>query len=120
MTDRPEGHRAVLCRVGSHEFVLASSAVREVCTDLALVRMPGVASPVEGVVNLRGTLVTVVRVGGDTVPSAWYVVVEFRDRRVALGVDEVIDFVAPPAGLESIDVEKLLEPVFGRASVRDP
>ena len=120
MTDQNGKDRVVTCQAGSYRFALAGSVVREVCTDLKLVRMPGVASPVEGVVNLRGNLVTVVRAEAvlsgrpcDQSPSAWCVVVRFREGRVALGVDLVLDF-APPDGLEPIDVEALLEPVFRR------
>lgn len=121
MTEQPEGTRAVVCRVGRHRFALAGDAVREVCTDLQLVRMPGVAAPVEGVFNLRGTLVTVVRAAGtfadgsgDPGPSAWCVVVQYRDGRVGFGVDEVIDFAATGPEVPMVDVEAALEPVFRR------
>ncbi|MBM4188701.1 MAG: chemotaxis protein CheW [Gemmatimonadetes bacterium] len=51
----------MVCRVGDRRLALGTDAVREVCTGLNVAPMPGVAAPVEGVVNLRGTLITVVR-----------------------------------------------------------
>lgn len=120
-TDQHAPDRVVICRAGNRRFALPGAVVREVCTDLKLVRMPGVALPVEGVVNLRGTLVTVVRAEAILSPgpwqpgsSEWCVVVRFREGRVGLGVDEVVDF-AVPGGLELMDVDALLEPVFRSA-----
>ena len=95
MTD-PVGVRGVVCRVGATRFVLDVAAVREVCTGVEIVRVPGVAAPVEGVANVRGTLVTVIRgaavVGGESGvgTSPWLVVLSARAGRVGLGVDDVL------------------------------
>lgn len=119
MTERIGGNRAIICRAGGRVFAIAGTSVREVCTDHQLVRMPGVAAPVEGVFNLRGTLITVVRVTGevaaktgDASPSPWCVVVQGREGRVGLGVDEVADFDVPAPGIPTIDVETVIEAVF--------
>ena len=114
--------KAVVCRVGTHRFALASGDGREVCTGEILVQMPGVALPVEGVINLRGTLVTIIRgsalmpeAGQETGgPSAWFVVLRYRDGRVGLGVDEVVDFAIPPAGVGFLHPDARLEPLFRR------
>ncbi len=119
--ERIGSNLAVICRSGERVFALAGPSVREVCTDFQLVRMPGVAGPTEGVVNLRGTLITVIRVEGEVgvpsraeTPSPWCVVVQGRDGRVGLGVDEVIDFDVPGPGVPTIDVDSVIEAVFGR------
>jgi chemotaxis signal transduction protein len=78
--------------------------------------MPGVAAPVEGVFNLRGTLITVVRASGpadsdirESTGSPWCVVVQWRDGRVGLGVDEVIDYQVPGPGIPTFDAENFIE-----------
>lgn len=82
--------------------------------------MPGVAPPVEGVVNLRGTLVTVVRgdllvpgsSAGAGAPSAWCVVLRLRGGRIGLGVDEILDLSGDDAEVVG-DLEARLESMFG-------
>lgn len=122
-TSRNGANRAVICRLGERVFALPGTAVREVCTDVQLVRMPGVAAPVEGVFNLRGTLVTVVRASGESVAertertaSTWCVVVQGRDGRVGLGVDDVIDFEVPGPEVPLLDVEAAIESIFRRGT----
>ncbi|MFN0181356.1 MAG: chemotaxis protein CheW [Gemmatimonadales bacterium] len=114
--------RAVICQAGSSLFALSSRDVREVCTDAKLVQMPGVAPPVEGVINLRGTLVTIVRAssllggrGEPDAPSTWFVVLRYRDGRVGLGVDDVVDFALPSPDVPWLDPTVGLEPHFRRA-----
>ncbi|MGE0441622.1 MAG: chemotaxis protein CheW [Gemmatimonadales bacterium] len=116
------GNRVVICRAGGLRFALDVTAVREVCTGISLVPVPGVASPVEGVANVRGTLVTVVRAadllseppGPDSGPSPWLVVLRARGGRVGLGVDDVVDLDAVDAPVDRFDVEGALQPLFGR------
>lgn len=119
----PTSARVVVCRVGTREFALPVTAVREVCTGIALVGVPGVAAPVEGVANVRGNLVTVVRaadllaIPSDAAgPSPWLVVLRTRGGRVGIGVDEVLDLEAEGAQVDRLDVESALDPVFGRVS----
>ena len=119
----PERGRVVICRVGDHRFALAVAAVREVCTGIGLVGVPGVAAPVEGVANVRGVLVTVVR-AADLLgrkasaegPSPWLVVLRIRGGRVGIGVDEVLDLDDDAPDVARLDIEGALDPVFGRAS----
>jgi len=112
--------RVLVCRVADRRCSLSVNDVREVCTGLPLVQMPGVAAPVEGVANVRGSIVTVVRAadllgvrsevrGG----SPWLVVLRYREGRVALGVDEVVDLDEPAEGIPGFEVWSELAPVFG-------
>lgn len=109
----------VVCRAGTRRFALNLADVREVCTDISIVRMPGAAAPVEGVANVRGSVVTVVRAAellgvrpGAAGQSPWLVVLQFRGGRVALGVDDVEDLGAPAADLERLEITARLAPLF--------
>jgi chemotaxis signal transduction protein len=109
----------VVCRVGTRRVMLALEDVREVCTGILMVRMPGVAAAFEGVANVRGSVVTVVRaaellgIASDTPgPSPWLVVLRYRDGGVALGVDEVEDLDAPDRDLMPLDLGVRLAPLF--------
>lgn len=112
--------RMVVCTAGGVRFALAVGAVREVCTGVTSVKVPGVAAPVEGVANIRGTLVTIVRaahlLGAEaaSAPSAWFVVLSGYGGRVGLGVDDVIDLEQADPAVVPFDVDGALEPVFGR------
>jgi chemotaxis signal transduction protein len=112
--------RAVVCRVGSRKFDVALDQVREVCTDVAIVRMPGVAAPIEGVANVRGSVITVVRAGDllgvapdSSGPSPWLVVLCARDGQVALGVDEVLDLTPPGQAVTPMAFEPQVASLFG-------
>jgi len=119
MTLEQPDTRALTCRVGTRRYALPVEAVREVCTDVEVVPMPGVAAPVEGVANVRGALVTVVsaaallglpsdRAGA----SPWLVILRFRGGRVGLGVDDVEDLGAPNDAV-LLEIEPRLEALFG-------
>lgn len=119
MTDRIAG-RVVVCRIGQRQFALPVTAVREVCTGFSLVRVPGVAAPVEGVANIRGTLVTVIRgaelfdLAGDGPGSNWLVVLDIRAGRIGIGVDEVLDLDTGMTGIDLVDIAAVLGSVFDR------
>ena len=91
--------RVVLFRLGPHLAAAVATAVREVIPSVPATRVPGADRTVAGLLNLRGTLLTVVdgrrAVGladsedrGDSV-----LVVDRGDRTVGLVVDEVLDLV---------------------------
>lgn len=96
-------------------FAIEQGAVREVVPARALTRLPGAPAAVRGLLNVRGTLVTVVdlatRFGRGTsmeeAPSVVIVVTE--SRTLGLLVDDVIDVQAYSAddfiatGLEPAD-----------------
>jgi len=115
--------RFVVCRVGGRRFALPVTAVREVCTDVSVVRMPGVAAPVRGVANVRGSVVTVVgaaellRMESEPAQAVvpWLVVLRYRDGRVGLAVDEVVDLTAIDATVPPIAIDAELDPLFDGA-----
>ena len=77
--------------------------MREILPRLPATRIPGVAEAIEGLVNVRGTLLTVLdghvllqqpRREGD---EGAIVVVDVAGRRYGIGVGQVIDFLEVPA-----------------------
>jgi purine-binding chemotaxis protein CheW len=94
--------QAVLFRIGDRICAAPAGIVREVLPRLGATRIPGAAAAVEGLVNVRGALLTVVDghalLGADRRPAdeGAIVVVELRGRRIGLGVGEIVDFVSVP------------------------
>lgn len=99
-------------------FAVDAGAVREVLPAMPATRIPGAPAAVCGLVNVRGTLVTVVdaaqAIGLGSAPpgsAGMLVLVEHRSRPVGLAVDEVLDLVsangagpegdAPPPGVRA-------------------
>jgi purine-binding chemotaxis protein CheW len=77
--------------------------VREILPRLTATRIPGVPQAIEGLVNVRGTLLTVLdghillqQPRRDEDEGA-IVVVEVGGRRYGLGVGQVVDFLEVPA-----------------------
>ncbi|HTS89976.1 MAG TPA: chemotaxis protein CheW [Gemmatimonadales bacterium] len=107
--------RMVLFRLGPKLWAVPAGAVREVIAPERPTRIPGTDQAVAGLVNLRGTLLTVVDgrlalerdADTETAPGA-ILVVERNGRGYGLGIDEVLDLVdvrpedlmrvAPPEG----------------------
>ena len=96
--------RTLLVGVGGRTYAIDVRSVREVVLHRAATRLPGTASWVLGLINLRGTLVPVVdlaeRLGVTPLnhPAASIVLVEHAGRAVGLAVAEVRDVVALDAG----------------------
>ena len=101
--------RLLVFRVGTLACAAAAETVREILPRLAATRIPGAPAVVAGVVNVRGSLVTVVEgwralgqpaPAGDTpageAPAGTTVVLEFAGGRKTAGftVDEVIDLLS--------------------------
>jgi purine-binding chemotaxis protein CheW len=94
---------AVIFRIGALICAAPAGIVREILPRLPATRIPGVAQAVEGLVNVRGTLLTVLdghvllqqerRVDDEGA----IVVVEVAGRRYGLGVGQVLDFLEVPA-----------------------
>jgi purine-binding chemotaxis protein CheW len=110
--------RLLLFRSGGQVFAVDAGAVREVLPAMPSTRIPGAPAAVCGLVNVRGTLVTVVDAAqamglGPASPGSagMLVLVEHRSRPVGLAVDEVLDLVsadgpapdgaAPPPGVRA-------------------
>lgn len=101
-------HRLLLFAVGGHVYGCEISAVREIIPFRRATRLPGAPAYVVGLINLRGTIVTVLdlglRLGEGEVNKAEgsVILVEHHGKLVGIGVDGVRD-VQP---LAERDVEK--------------
>ena len=96
--------RAVVFRVGGLICALPAESVREILPPLPATRIPGADASVDGLVNVRGALLTVVdshRLTGQSAPPGAEhatLVVESGDRTCGLVVSQVLDFVEIPVG----------------------
>lgn len=103
MANSPALH-AVVFRIGEVVCAAPAGIVREILPRLPATRIPGVADTVEGLVNVRGTLLTVLdghlllqqdRRASD---EGAIVVLEVQGKSYGLGVGQVLDFLELPAG----------------------
>jgi len=92
--------KLLLFRSGGQVFAVDAGTVLEILPTTPTTRIPGAPGAVVGLINVRGTLVTVVNaaraIGLATGPEAGdgnLVLVEQHARPVALAVDEVLDLV---------------------------
>jgi purine-binding chemotaxis protein CheW len=101
MADSPTLH-AVIFRIGALVCAAPAGIVREILPRLPATRIPGVAEAIEGLVNVRGSLLTVLdghvllqqpRLAED---EGAIVVLDVAGRRYGLGVGQVIDFLEVP------------------------
>jgi purine-binding chemotaxis protein CheW len=101
MANSPTLH-AVIFRIGALICAAPAGIVREILPRLPATRIPGVAPAIEGLVNVRGSLLTVLdghlllqqeRRAED---EGAIVVVEVAGRRYGLGVGQVLDFLEVP------------------------
>ena len=89
--------------LGGQTFAVAAEAVAEVTRLVAAALLPGAPTIVEGVVNLRGTLVPVVDVrhrfglpAAELDPDQHLIIAHAGPRLVALRVDRALDFLTVP------------------------
>jgi purine-binding chemotaxis protein CheW len=103
MANSPALH-AVIFRIGEVVCAAPAGIVREILPRLPATRIPGVPDAVEGLVNVRGSLLTVLdghlllqqeRRSSD---EGAIIVLEVRGRNYGLGVSQVLDFLEVPAG----------------------
>jgi chemotaxis signal transduction protein len=99
--DRPDDAddndpRVLVVRVGEKEYGIPIAQVREVVRANVMVRVPGASPMVRGVINVRGTVVTVLELSvllrarrAVTVPSV--VLLEHGNRVIGVAVDAVRD-----------------------------
>ena len=90
------GRRILLFRVGERLYGCEIDAVREIIPVRTATRLPGAPGHVRGLINLRGTLLTIVdlaaRLGlGETGADGSIVLVEGGGKTVGVSVDEVRD-----------------------------
>ncbi len=118
---------AVVFRIGDLICAAPAARVREVLERLPATRIPGVPFAVEGLVNVRGGLLTVadghallgrpMRVGDEGA----ILVLDFAGRRFGLVVSQVLDFVEfPPGSVSPREALPGVDPALVRAvAVRD-
>ena len=103
MANSPTLH-AVIFRIGALICAAPAGIVREILPRLPATRIPGVAQAIEGLVNVRGTLLTVLdghvllQQEREAADEGAIVVVEVAGRRYGLGVGQVVDFLEVPEG----------------------
>ena len=101
MANSPALH-AVLFRIGEVVCAAPAGIVREILPRLPATRIPGVADEVEGLVNVRGSLLTVLdghlllQQGRLVSDEGAIVVLEVKGRSYGLGVGQVLDFLEVP------------------------
>lgn len=103
MANSPALH-AVIFRIGEVVCAAPAGIVREILPRLPATRIPGVPDTVEGLVNVRGSLLTVLdghlllqqdrRVSDEGA----IVVLEVKGKTYGLGVGQVLDFLEVSAG----------------------
>lgn len=96
--------KLLLFRSGGQVFAVEAGAVQEILPATPPTRIPGAPEAVRGLVNVRGTLVTVVDAAeaiglpsGLAAGSGTVILVERRSRPVGLAVDEVLELVSVPS-----------------------
>ena len=96
-TTESAARRVLLFRVGGRLYGCEIEAVREIIPFRQATRLPGAPPWVCGLINLRGTIVTVLdlaqRLGGEATArtEGSVVLVEHADRAAGVAVDEVMD-----------------------------
>ncbi len=115
------GSRLLEWRVGSRRFGTPVSGVLEILEARVATRIPGAPSEILGLVNVRGTIITVV--DGRTLfgearagdPSA-ILVIELEGRAIGVAVSEVLDLrdadQADVGGVEVPDLAAHVGPLF--------
>ena len=116
--------RLLVFRVGTLSCAAEVETVREILPRLTITRIPGAPPEVAGMVNVRGSLVTVVdgwRALGQDAPepgtgNTMLLEVDGGRRLVALAVDEVVDLLAVSGeALEQRESLPGLDPTIVRA-----
>ena len=94
--------RLLVFEVGGGAFACEMESFREIITPQPMTRLPGAPPSVCGLINLRGTIVTVVD-GGIVLGRSAYVreqgltlLVDYVERWIGIGVDDVRDIQDVP------------------------
>jgi purine-binding chemotaxis protein CheW len=89
--------RLLLFEVGGSVFAAEMSAIREIVPAQRVTRLPGAPSTVSGLINLRGTIVTVLDAGACLGRSSWrrngglILLAGYLDGVIGVGIDDVRD-----------------------------
>lgn len=94
--------RLLVFELGGHAYACDMESFREIVPPQTLTRLPGAPNSVCGLINLRGTIVTVID-GGVVLGRAGYrraegliLLVDYLDRFAGIGVDDVRDIQDVP------------------------
>ena len=112
MAERDGKHLTFL--LGNEEYAIAVTEVREIVGPLPVTPVPGTASHVLGVINLRGKVIPVIDlrlrlglVAGDIGPPSYVVVCQPRGGAlVGALVDTVVEVMSVRAEIESSEVAR--------------
>jgi purine-binding chemotaxis protein CheW len=102
MANSPALH-AVVFRIGEVVCAAPAGIVREILPRLPATRIPGVPDAVEGLVNVRGSLLTVLdghlllQQERRPTDEGAIIVLQVKGRNYGLGVSAVLDFLEVPA-----------------------
>ena len=94
--------RLLVFDLGGHGFACDMDAFREIVPTREMTRLPGAPDTVCGLINLRGTIVTVIDGGASLGKAAFkrreglILLVDFVERWVGVGVDDVRDIQDVP------------------------
>ncbi|HUF27108.1 MAG TPA: chemotaxis protein CheW [Gemmatimonadaceae bacterium] len=109
LSARPAGERILLFSIGNRTFGCPVDAVREIIPSRRATRIPGAPEYVLGLVNLRGSILTIIDLGlrlEEPTPAradGSTILVEYGQKVVGLTVDDVMD-------VQSIETERLESP----------
>jgi purine-binding chemotaxis protein CheW len=101
-----DADRYLVADVAGQRVAVPLLQAREILTVKAVTRLPGAPSFIAGLVNVRGTVLTVVDVGqrlGVGASLGPVVVVDVAERRFGLRVARVDGVLRADAGLEAVD-----------------
>ena len=94
--------RLLVFEVGGSAFACEMESFREIVTPQPMTRLPGAPDTVCGLINLRGTIVTVIDGGivlgkqGYTRPQGLILLADYLERWIGIGVDDVRDIQDVP------------------------
>jgi purine-binding chemotaxis protein CheW len=112
--------RVLLFRLASRMYGCELSAIREIVPYRKATRLPGAPPYVSGIINLRGTIMTVVHLGrrlgvsDETRIDGSIILVEYKSKCMGFEVDEVMD-VQP---LVTDRMESVTEALPGGESIK--
>jgi len=89
--------RLLVFEVGGGVFAAEMSVIREIVPSQPVTRLPGAPPTVSGLINLRGTIITVIDAGSILRDSRWrragglILLAGYRDGVIGVGIDDVRD-----------------------------
>jgi purine-binding chemotaxis protein CheW len=94
--------RLLVFQVGGSPFAADMDTVREIVPSLPVTRLPGAPATISGLINLRGTIVTVLDAGTYLGKSPWrrwgglILLAAYGERVIGVGIDDVRDIHDAP------------------------